>query len=518
MRNSTNRPAKQTTTELDPSLLTVGIDLGDRQSEACVYVGGCVYERFRFPMTKEGVRGAFEGKGYGRIAMEAGAQSPWVTRLLRELGYEPLVANPRKLKMISANERKSDRNDALLLAKLAAADATLLYPIHHRSAERDDALAVLKARDVAVRARARLIHTVRSLAKAIGFRFRKGTTESFVRQEPDIPPVLRPALGPLFAVLSPLNEQIAVFDKRLTEMCEQSFPETRHLLQVHGVGPVTALSVVLTIEDPNRFPDGRTAAAYFGLVPRRDQSGAVDRQLRISKTGNGFARRNLVQAAQFMLGPLGQDGDLRRFGAKLVARGGPKAKKRAVVATARKLVVLLIRLWKSQSVWEPLFNVGERPAPLPPEMPEGSSETAILGDCAGPPDRPSTTGRRARDCSTDDGSDPTMHQVHRGLSTSADRSVEPPRTPGRPSETPPPTPPGQRSTRDEGADGDRGRPRPAPEKHPARIPSTLPTSPAAHMDDTKNLQPPRGAAPAGTPAPGLQRPTTLRKIVTPPST
>jgi len=444
---------------IDPALLTVGVDLGDRISEACAYVSGCVYERFQFPMTEGGVRTAFEGKGFGRVAMEAGAQSPWVTRLLRELGYDPLVANPRKLKAISTNERKSDRNDALLLAKLAAADATLLYPIHHRSAERDDALAVLKARDAVVRTRARLIHTVRSLAKATGFRFRQGTTEGFVHQETDVPSALRPALEPIFAALRVLNEQVSVFDKRLAEMCK-SFPETESLLQVHGVGPVTALGFVLTIEDPNRFPDGRTAAAFFGLVPRRDQSGASDRQLGISKTGNGFARRTLVQAAQFMLGPLGRDSDLRRFGAKLVARGGPKAKKRAVVATARKLVVLLFALWKGKGAWKPLFNAGDAPAPTSPEVPEGRSETAVSGDCAGRPDEPPPAERRARDCSTIDGLDPTLHQVRSDLSTSANRSVDPRTPPARPPEAPTLSPVRRQGARDANADGDRGRPPP----------------------------------------------------------
>lgn len=420
-----NAPSAPPLPVVDAAELVAGVDLGDQTSEVCLYAKGVVFERFQFAMTDPGVREAFAGKGYGKIAMEAGAQSPWVTRVLRELGYEPLVANPRKLKAISANERKSDRNDALLLAKLAAADSSLLYPIHHRSAERADALAVLKARDALVRARARLIHTIRSLAKATGFRFKKSTTEGFARQEASAPAALAPAFTPLFAALRPLGEQIVVIDKQLERMAEHSFPETRHLLQIHGVGPITALAFVLTIEDPKRFASGRIAAAFLGLVPRRDQSGTSDKQLGISKTGNNFVRRLVVQCAQYILGPFGQDCDLRRWGHKLVQRGGKNSTKRAVVATARKLVVLLFRLWKGEQVWEPLFNAGPVPA-ADPSTPvrEDLPDTPVLGDCAGPLDDTLARGRRAPDCSTDGGSDPSMHRVQTDPSTSADRSVD----------------------------------------------------------------------------------------------
>src|SRR4051812_23222776 len=142
---------------LDVSQCVVGIDLGDRTAVACVYAAGTIVEWLEFPMTPAGVQGAFEGKGFARIAMEAGGQSGWVTRLLRTFGYEPVVANPRKLKAISANERKCDHRDAVLLAKLVWADPSLLHPIHHRSAERALALTVLQARDALVQARTKLI-------------------------------------------------------------------------------------------------------------------------------------------------------------------------------------------------------------------------------------------------------------------------------------------------------------------------------------------------------------------------
>lgn len=425
--DNTNQHSCRRDSTTSPSLGPVaGIDLGDRKSDVCVYQQGAILARFQFPMTIEGLRAAFAGKGYSRIAMEAGAQSPWVTRELRELGYEPLVANTRKLKAITANERKSDQNDALMLARLAAADPSLLHPIHHRSAERADAMAVLKARDCAVTGRARIIHAIRSLSKAMGFRFKRTTAEGFARQEGTTPDALRPAVTPLFALLRTFNDQVKAYDQQLEVMAERDFPETRHLLQVHGVGPVTALAFVLVIEDPTRFRSGRTAAAFLGLVPRRDQSGSCDRQLGISKTGNGFVRRLLVQCAQFILGAHGQDCDLRRWGHKLAERGGKKAKKRAIVAVARRLAVLLFRLWKREETWLPLFNASaELAQTTPPEsVSEALPHTAVLDDCASRLDAAPPGGRRAADGSVDDGSDPTMHRATTGPTTSADRSKD----------------------------------------------------------------------------------------------
>lgn len=402
------------------STLTVGIDLGDRRSTACVYGAGVVVRWFEFPMTPEGVREAFTNQGFGRVAMEAGAQSGWVTRELRKLGYEPLVANPRKLKAISANERKSDRNDALLLARLAVADASLLYPIHHRTEARERALSVLRARDTLVRTRTRLISTIRAMCKGAGCRLRSCAADAFAKREAEMPAELAPATAGLFAAIRSLDEQIRLYDAQLAEMAETTFPETQRVLQVRGVGPVTALAFVLTLEDPARFRDGRTAAAYLGLVPRRDQSGEVDKQLGISKTGSTFARRLLVQCAQYILGPFGRDCDLRRFGQRLMERGGKSAKKRAIVATARKLAVLLYRLWKRDEVWKPLHNA-ESAAP-PSKADAVRPQPAVPADCARFLDDAQAGERRGIDCSADDGPDPTMRRTSSGPSMSADRS------------------------------------------------------------------------------------------------
>ena len=403
------------------STCTVGIDLGDRRSLACVYAGSAVVEWFEFGMTHAAVREAFAGKGYGKVAMEAGAQSGWVTHELRRLGYDPLVANPRKLKAISANVRKSDRNDALLLAKLAAVDASLLHPTHPRSEARALALTVLRARDCLVRGRTRLVNAIRGLCKGVGVRLKSGSADGFVNREPDVPTELAPATAGMFVAIRAMNEQIKVYDDQLEVMLETTFPEARRVKQVRGVGPVTALAFVLTLEDPSRFPDGRTAAAYLGLVPRRDQSGAIDKQLGISKTGNTFVRRLLAQCAHYILGPFGQDCDLRRWGLALMARGGKSAKKRAIVATARKLAVLLFRLWKRDEDWKPLFNAESHSVASASDAVR--PQPAVAADCANFLDETGNRERRRIDCSAADSSDPSMHRTPSGPSTSADRSM-----------------------------------------------------------------------------------------------
>jgi len=123
--------------------------------------------------------------------------------------------------------------------------------------------------------------------------------------------------------------------------------------QIVGIGPITALTFRLTIGDPERFADSRDVGAYLGLVPKRDQSGKLDKQMGISKAGDAYLRRLLVSAAQYVLGPFGKDCDLRKHGLELEGRGGRGAKKKAVVATARKLAVLMHALWKKDADYKP---------------------------------------------------------------------------------------------------------------------------------------------------------------------
>jgi transposase len=175
-----------------------------------------------------------------------------------------------------------------------------------------------------------------------------------------IPQALLAALGPVLEQIGSLTERIRQYDRKLETICQERYPETELLRQVEGIGPPTALTFVLTLEDPSRFERSRSVGAYLGLVPAPEQSGDSDPQRRISKEGDQMLRRLLVGSAHYILGPFGHDSDLRRHGEKIASRGGKNSKKRAAVAVARKLCVLLHRLWVSAEVYDPLYNTHRR--------------------------------------------------------------------------------------------------------------------------------------------------------------
>ena len=165
---------------------------------------------------------------------------------------------------------------------------------------------------------------------------------------------MQPAVGPLLAEIDSLTDRIREYDEQLDEMSRERYPEVALLKQVQGVGTLIALTFVLTVEDPYRFGKSRDAGCYVGLRPKRRESGQSRPQLGISKEGDSYLRKLLVQGAHYILGRHGQDSDLRRWGLGLAGRGGKNAKKRAVIAVARKLAVLLHKLWISREPYEPL--------------------------------------------------------------------------------------------------------------------------------------------------------------------
>jgi transposase len=238
-------------------------------------------------------------------------------------------------------------------------DPQLLKSVQHRDAQAQADLAVLRSRSALVSARTALINQVRGSVKAVGKRLPSCDAHGFHRHAPaHIPEELRPALLPLVVAIAQLTEQIRHMDGELERIADQRYPETKLLRQIDGIGPVTSLAYVLTVDDPHRFPKSRLLGPYFGLVPRQRQSGDRSPQLSITKAGDRMVRRYLVQAAHYLLGPFGKDCDLRRWGLERLTRGGPNAKKRVVIAVARKLAVLLHRLWVTGAVYEPLRHEG----------------------------------------------------------------------------------------------------------------------------------------------------------------
>lgn len=337
------------------------MDLGDKYSYLVVVdAAGDIVDEGRVRTTRAGLLRRFESMESIRVVIEVGTHSRWVSSLLVSLGHEVLVANARKVSLISQNTRKSDRMDAELLARLGRSDSKLLSPIKHRGADAQAALGVLKARNALVDARSKLVNHVRGIVKSAGHRLPSCSARSFHKLADEVPAELGDAVLPVMAAIEQLTEQVRAFDLRIEQICEESFPATELLRGVQGVGPITALAFITTLEDPKRFKTSRSVGPYLGLVPRRDQSGEVDKQLRITKAGDTFVRRLLVTSSHYILGPHGPDTDLRRWGLRLAERGGNKGKKRAVVAVARKLAVLLHRLWLNGEIYDPLYNARTR--------------------------------------------------------------------------------------------------------------------------------------------------------------
>jgi transposase len=336
------------------------LDIGDKYSYLCLIdqESGQVIEEGRLRTTPEAFRRRFASEQPPmRIAIEAGTHSPWASRVLEGCGHEVLVANARKLRLIYANKRKTDEVDAENLARLARVDPKLLYPLKHRGEECQAHMAIVRSRQALVSTRTQLVNHVRGVVKSFGCRLPKCPARSFHKRATEhIPEVLRPALGPVLETIGSLTERIRDYERQLETVCQEHYPETELLRQVEGIGTLTALTFVLTLEDPHRFERSRSVGAYLGLVPASDQSGDRDPQKRISKEGDEMLRKLLVSGAHYVLGPFGSDSDLRRHGEKIASRGGKNAKKRAVVAVARKLAVLLHSLWISGEIYEPLRN------------------------------------------------------------------------------------------------------------------------------------------------------------------
>ncbi len=327
--------------------MTMGLDLGDRFSHYCLLnLQGEVVEDGRMQSTEAAIRRHFQGEPCLRIALECGTHSPWVSRLLTALGHQVLVANARKIPAITGSESKNDRNDAEKLARFAAYDPKLLSPLEHRSQERQVDLNLIHARATLVRARTMIVNALRGLIKSAGGRLPACSTESLPARAPAaLPPALVAVATPLVEQIALLNAQIDGMDKQVEKLAVK-YPEIVLLRTVPGVGPIVAAAYVLTLDRPDAASN-RSAGAYLGLRPGQSQSGEADPQRRISKTGDSCLRSLLVQSAQYILGRFGPDSELRRWGLKLAATGGKRGKKRAIVAVARKLAVILHSMWRN---------------------------------------------------------------------------------------------------------------------------------------------------------------------------
>ena len=348
--------------ELFPNL-TIGLDLGDKVSRTCeIDAAGKMVKTAAVATTPGAFERYFGGRPPCRVVLEVSTHSPWVSRQLKSLGHEVVVANTGEIFSRRRRKRRNDKLDAEFLARQGRADVKLLYPIQHRGVEAQQDLALLRARDQLVQARTQLISHVRGAVKSLGARIGKCDADVFAkRAATQLPEPVRPALAPLLEVIGELTRRIRGVDRQVERM-EEKYPEAVHLQQPVGVGPLTALAYVLTVEDPRRFKHSRAAGPFFGLVPRLDDSSDSSPQLHITKAGDALVRRYLVSAAHYILGPFGPDCDLRRHGQAIAARGGKNASKRAAVAVARKLAVLLHHLWVTNADYDPNWTESRRAA------------------------------------------------------------------------------------------------------------------------------------------------------------
>lgn len=356
----------------------IGVDLGDKKHQVCATdKDGKILDEYSITNSRESLQKLAADHPNAKVAIEVGTHSPWISRLLKAEGMEVTVANARKLRAIYQNERKCDQLDARMLAKLLRADPELLHPIQHGSEQAQKDLIAIKLRDSLVRQRVHIIVSIRGVLKSMGLRIPSTSTvcfhkmaEGYLADHPELLPAIQPGLD----ALKSLTAQIKLYEKHIGEACRKAYPQADRLQQIPGVGPITAMAFVLSIEDPKRFPNPRDVGAYLGLVPRRDQSGSTDRQLPISKTGNSYLRKLLVQSAQYLLGPFGPDCALRRHGLKLAAKGAKSAKKKAVIAIARKLGVMMVAMWQRGSTYEAFPGQGKQ---------NGGAVTATTPNCEG---------------------------------------------------------------------------------------------------------------------------------------
>ena len=358
-------PAAQPTAAPDATGITIGIDQGDKKHAVCaIDSAGDIIDERTITNHRESLRRLSKKYPGARIVIEVGTHSPWTSRFLKDNGHEVIVANPRKVRLIYENVRKCDKLDARMLAKLGRLDPSLLHPIAHQSEEAQRDLLQLKLRDQLVRQRVDSISAVRGTLKSLGHRLPSPNTSCFTKRARDIlgqgeetEQAIHAMIEPTLQVIDMLTTKIKELDKKIEQLGREKYPITLHLRQIPGVGPITALAFVLIVGDPERFGNARDVGAYLGLVPKRDQSGDLDKELKITKKGNVYMRNLLVGAAQYILGPFGPDSDLRTRGLALLERGGSRAKKKAVVAIARKLGVLMHALWTSGKDYKPVANI-----------------------------------------------------------------------------------------------------------------------------------------------------------------
>lgn len=335
-----------------------GIDVGAKYSEICLLdEAGELVERHKIRTSRQAFAAFFADRAALPIALEAGSDSNWIRRELAGYGHHVTVADAKRVKIITDTYSKDDRRDARWLATILLRWPELLHPVQPRSLETETHRAVLRLRETLVETRVKQIASIRGILASFGYKPPKISSDAFARRvRALVPAELRDAVEPLLAVIESSTKQIRIYDKQVETLCATKYREaTARMQSIKGVGPQTALAFTLELDNnAGRLSSSRAAGALVGLRPKRRESGQQAPELSITKAGNRMLRKLLIQCAHYILGRHGEDSRLRRWGLGLAARSSTKrGKRRAVVATARKLAVLLHTLWRTGESFDP---------------------------------------------------------------------------------------------------------------------------------------------------------------------
>jgi transposase len=326
----------------------IGLDLHKRESQLCILsVDGEIQER-RIQTSRARFTAVLGGRAPARVLLEASTESEWVARHLESLGHEVIVADPNFAPMYATRRRgvKTDRRDARTLAEACRLGA--YRAIHRVSATQRHVRAQLVVRDALIRTRTRYVSVVKALTRREGLRLPPGNP---VHTEAKLAALALPAplvteLAPLRVVLEPLNVQIATADDRLTAVAAAD-PRVARLRTAPGIGPVTAVAFVATLDVVTRFASAHQLEAYLGLTPREYSSGEQQHRGRISKTGSPRMRALLVEAAWRVLrSPQAAAAPLRAWAERIALRRGRSV---AAVALARRLAGILYAMWRDDA-------------------------------------------------------------------------------------------------------------------------------------------------------------------------
>ena len=330
----------------------VGLDVSLKEISICVVDrDGKTVARGVCPADPEGVAGWFRNRELTprRIVHESGMLSIWLQRGLAGLGLPATCIDARKAhKSLSARLNKSDAADAEGLAQLARTG--WFTPVHIRSEEADRLRSLVGARERLIRLRKDLEGHIRGVLKTFGIRMigiGQGRQRQAFRDQlaaaGEIDPDLRVIADAFIATHAKLCQVVDDLDKAVRKTAK-AHPVARRLMTIPGVGPVNALSFIALVDDPGRFNRTSDVGAFLGLTPKRHQSGEMDWSGRVSKCGDGAVRGLLFEAASSVIHQVTRFSRLKSWAVRLAGRRGFR---KAAVAPARKIAVLMLTLWKN---------------------------------------------------------------------------------------------------------------------------------------------------------------------------